>query len=253
MDMRKILYATDLKEQTLSFSLLKGLLPLRRLGLEEMVFLQTTSSDDWIKGLSEAEIRSRVFVEKKIQVQKILDVARIQGVSLIVINLERGENSSYGAIIKKIIKESTLPLLFVNNTELSDVGESGFLSHVIFPTHWSAVSEKAFSYLLDFKDIIGELEIVTVINGKLTVKDLRELKKRLADARRRCLEVKIDAESHIYAGKVAEEILTAASDYKASAILMGGMSKERMTKKILTGSSSWKVTGVAKLPVLIVP
>jgi nucleotide-binding universal stress UspA family protein len=253
MDMRKILYVTNLEEQALSIDLLKGLLPLRQLGLDEIVFLQTTNTDAWTKGLSEAEIKSRVFVENKIQVQKILDVARVQGVSLIVINLARDEKTSYSAIIKKIIKESTLPLFFVSDTELIDTDGRGFLSHVIFPTDWSAVSEKAFSYLLDFKEILGELEIVTVINGKLTVKDLRELKKRLADTRKRCLEVKIDAESHIYAGKVEEEILMAASDYKASAIFMGGMSVERKSKRILRGSSSWKVTEVANLPVLIVP
>ncbi len=44
------------------------------------------------------------------------------------------------------------------------------------------------------------------------------------------LEEKIDAESHIYAGKTSEEILLAAKEYDASLIIMGVSSKNAIEK-----------------------
>ncbi|NNL41666.1 MAG: universal stress protein, partial [Desulfobacterales bacterium] len=105
----------------------------------------------------------------------------------------------------------------------------------------------------DFKKILGELEIVHVIKGKLTIKEMRELKDRLMKTRKICLDNKIDAESHIYAGKTAEEILTASRDYKTAMVVVGGRSGKKGLSKIFKKSSSWKVVCETGLPVLVVP
>lgn len=46
---------------------------------------------------------------------------------------------------------------------------------IIFATDWSPSSENALVYVLNFKEIIKELDIVHIISEKLTVRDLREL------------------------------------------------------------------------------
>ncbi|MBT8357056.1 MAG: universal stress protein, partial [Deltaproteobacteria bacterium] len=68
-----------------------------------------------------------------------------------------------------------------------------------------------------------------------------------------CLDNKIDAESHIYAGKTSEEILTAARDYKTAMIVVGCKSGKKGLSRIFKKSFSWKVVCETGLPVLVVP
>ena len=88
---------------------------------------------------------------------------------------------------------------------------------------------------------------------KLTVKDIRELKQRLAQTRKMCLTKKIDAESHIYAGRTVEEIITASEDYRATLIVLGSVPKKPFYKEIFRRNSSCRVAEEAAVPVLVVP
>ncbi len=255
MEARKLLYATDLKEKSLSFNLLKGILPVRELDFDEIAFLQTTPFDSWLKGLSDLNIKSKIILDDQLLPHGILKAAENEDASLIVVNLERKEGkTSRNSVIGQLIKESSLPILFISNTdqEIKPDGK-GIFACAVFATNWSHTSEKALAFLLDFKKIMGELEIVNVIKGKLTIKEMRELKDRLAKTRKICLDNKIDAESHIYAGKTSEEMITAAKDYKATMIVIGGDSEKKGLSKLFKKSSSWKVACGADLPVLVVP
>ena len=255
MEARKLLYATDLKEKSLSFNLLKGILSVRKLDFDEIAFLQTTPFDSWMKGLSDLNIKSKIILDDQLLPHGILKAAKNEEASLIVVNLEKKEGrTSRNSIIRQLIKDSSLPILFINNTnkEIKPNGK-GIFTCVVFATDWSHTSEKAFAFLLGFKKILGELEIVNVIKGKLTIKEMRELKDRLAETRKICLDNKIDAESHIYAGKTSEEVMTAARDYKAAMIVVGGESKKKGLRRLFKKSSSWKVACEADLPVLVVP
>ncbi len=255
MEARKLLYATDLKENSLSFNLLKGILPVRELDFDEIAFLQTTPFDLWIKGLSDLNIKSKIILDDQLLPHVILKAAENEEASLIVIKLEKKEGkTSRNSVIRQLIKESSLPILIINNTnkEIKPNGK-GIFAYVVFATDWSHTSEKALAFLLDFKKILGELEIVNVIKGKLTIKEMRELKDRLAETRKICLDNKIDAESHIYAGKTSEEIMTAARDYKAAMVVVGRESEKKGLNRFFKKSSSWKVACEADLPVLVVP
>ena len=255
MEARKLLYATDLKENSLSFNLLKGILPVRELNFDEIAFLQTTPFDLWIEGLSDLNIKSKIILDDQLLPHVILKVAENEGASLIVVNLERKEGkTSRNSIIRQLIKKSSLPLLFINSANhKAEPDEKGLFSHIAFATDWSYKSEKALDFLLDFKKILGEMEIVNVIKGKLTIKEMRELKDRLAETRKICLDNAIDAESHIYAGNTSEEILTAAKDYKTTMIVIGGESEKKGLSRLFKKSSSWKVACEADLSVLVVP
>jgi len=255
MEARKLLYATDLKENSLSFNLLKGILPVRELDFDEIVFLQTTPFDSWLKELSDLSIKSKIILDDQLLANGILNAAKNEGASLIVVNLDSKEGkTSKNSMIRQLIKNSSLPILFINNTNQEiKSGQKGIFASVVFGTDWSYTSERALAFLLDFKKILGELEIVNVIKGKLTIKEMRELKDRLMKTRKICLDNKIDAESHIYAGKTSEEILTAARDYKAAMVIVGGESEKKGLSRFFKKSSSWKVACEADLPVLVVP
>ena len=255
MEARKLLYATDLKENSLSFNLLKGILPVCELNFDEIVFLQTTPFDSWLKELSDLSIKSKIILDDQLLANGILNAAKNEGTSLIVVNLDSKEGkTSKNSIVRQLIKETSLPILFINNTNREiKSDQKGIFASVVFATDWSHTSEKALAFLLGFKKILGELEIVNVIKGKLTIKEMRELKDRLVKTRKICLDNKIDAESHIYAGKTSEEILTAARDYKAAMVVVGGESGKKGLRKFFKKSSSWKVACEAELPVLVVP
>ncbi|MCK4534323.1 MAG: universal stress protein, partial [Syntrophobacterales bacterium] len=247
----KLLYATNLKNQALSFSLIENILVLRHVGLEEIVFLQTTPFDEWLENLSSIGIKYRILTEEALSLPRILSVAGKEDVSLIIADLDRKtHNPSRSFLIKGLIKRSSVPVLVLNDTSMR--GKELF-EHIVFPTDWSTVSEKALTWLLGFSVIIKRLDIVNVINGKLTVKDIRELKKRLAQTRKMCLSKKIDAESHIYAGSIPEEVITASEDYRATLIILGTAPKKPFYKEMFRRNSSCRVAEEAAVPVLVVP
>ena len=255
MEARKLLYATDLKEKSLSFNLLKGILAVRELGFDEIAFLQTTPFDLWINGLSDLNIKSKIILDDQLLPHGILKTAENEEASLIVVNLERKEGkTSRNSVIRQLIEKASRPILFINNTNQEiKPGGKGIFACVVFATDWSRTSENALAFLLHFKKILGELEIINAIKGKLTIKEMRDLKGRLAETRKICLDNKIDAESHIYAGKTSEEIMAAAKDYKATMIVIGGESEKKSLSRMFKKSSSWKVACEADLPVLVVP
>jgi nucleotide-binding universal stress UspA family protein len=255
MEARKLLYVTDLKEKSLSFNLLKGILPVHKLGFNEIAVLQTSPYNSWLNGLADFNMTSKIILDDQLLPGKILNTAKNEGTSLIVVNLDREQGkAAKNAMIKPLIRYSALPILFMNNPDQEiKSDQKGIFSSVVFATDWSETSERALAFLLDFKNILGELEIVHVIKGKLTIKEMRELKDRLLKTRRICLDKKIDAESHIYAGKTSEEILTAARDYKTAMVVVGGESEKKGLSRIFKKRSSWKVVCETDLPVMVVP
>jgi nucleotide-binding universal stress UspA family protein len=254
MEIRKILFATDLEDQAFSLNLLRQILPLQELGLEQIFFLQKTPFDKWIEELSATRIEARIIVDEDLSLSRILKAAEEEDVSLIVTNLSKNKTkTSRGLNIRKFIRQSTCPILFANNIDpMTEIDKKELFSHIIFATDWSLKSEKALSYLLGLKRILGELEIVNVIDRKLTVRDMRQLKEKLVHTRKKFLNEKIDAESHIYAGKTLEEILTAAKDYRATMVVIGGESEKRSLKGLFKKGSSYKIADEATLPVLVI-
>ena len=129
----------------------------------------------------------------------------------------------------------------------------GLFHHVIFATDWSRASKVALEYfLLNFKGIIGILEIVNIINMRLSVRDIRNLRRKLEGTRKVFLDMGIDAESHIYAGKPPEEIILAAKDYNATSIVMGTSFKP-FIRSIFSKSCACMVAREAEVPTMIIP
>jgi nucleotide-binding universal stress UspA family protein len=145
------------------------------------------------------------------------------------------------------------PILVVNKGQKDlDFVSKGVFERILFTTDWSPASHRALEYILGFKKLVKELDIVNVIYDKLTVRALRELKKRLIETRTRCLDEDIEAEYHLYAGETASEIILAAEEYDSTAIVMGLTHGQRL-RDIFRGRPSCRVASRASLPTLIVP
>ncbi len=247
----KLLYTTNRKERDPSYGLKETLLILKDVGFREVVYLQTTPGDERFKDLSGTGITYGIQVEKTLSLQRILNAASKESVSLVIADFDRAiQKPSRSFLIRGLIRKTSVPVLVLNNIPAQG---DGLFEHIIFPTDWSPASEKALAYLLGFSSIIKRLDIVNVINGKLTVRDIRELKEKLIRTRKTCLSEKIDAESHVYAGSIPEETIKASEDYKATLIILGISSKKPFYKRIFRKNLSFRIAMAAAVPVLIVP
>ena len=252
IEIKKLLYATDLKEPTLS--LLEGLLDIKKIGLKEIILLSSSPSGDLGRKLSEDGVNLRAVEGSGPLPFRIFETANRENPSLIVAHLNREKKKFFrGGTARNLIKKTLFPLLLINeNGGGRNFSTKGLFDSVILATDWSDSFRKALLYIIGLKEILGVLDIVNVLNEKLTVRDIRHLKERVEEVRKICLEEEIDTESHFYAGKIAGEILLASKDYNASLIAMGYQSKG-IFKEIFSGSTCYRVAEASSVPVLVIP
>jgi len=252
MQIGKLLYVTGVTEP--EFSEVRRLSELRTLGLEEVVFLHATKVEGWETRLAEYGINSRTFVVKGQMARSILDVADREKVSLIAASLNRDiSGRARRSLTKDLLRSSRVPVMILpENVEASASAQKGIFTQVIFADDWSPASEKARSYLLNFREIIKELEIVYVLDRKLSVRDMGDLKEKLSKTRKIFLDQGIDAEAHVYAGEPADEVMLAARDYGATCIVMGTTGKSPL-KELFSKSYSYRVAEASVVPTLVIP
>jgi len=252
MEARKLLYATD--SRYIHASELELLLALRTLGLEEVILLPTTKVEGFEKRLADHGLKLKTLTLDGPVVPGILRAAQREAVSLIAASFDRDTGGWLrGSVTRDLLRSSPVPVMILpKDAQASWSGQNGVFAHVIFPTDWSAASEKALGYLRKFKEIIKELEIVHVIDKKLSVRDMRNLDRKLRESRNTFLDHGIDAESHIYAGKRSEEIMLAAKNYNATCIVIGTTGKSAL-RDFLSHSCSYHVAEASVVPTLVVP
>jgi len=252
MQIRKILYATGVSQP--KFSEVQRLTEFCTLGLEEVIFLHATKVEGWETRLAEYGINSRAFPVEGQMTRSILDVAHREGVSLIAASLKRDRSSRIGrSLTRDLLRLSRVPVIILpENVDVSESVQEGVFTHIIFADDWSAASEKARGYLLNFGKIIKELEIVYVLDKKLSVRDMGNLKDKLSQTRKIFLDHGIDAEAHVYAGEPADEVMLAAQDYGATCIVMGTTGKG-LLKELLSKSYSYRVAEASVVPTLVIP
>jgi nucleotide-binding universal stress UspA family protein len=254
MRVRKLLYIADRKKRGLSPQTMENLLAFRKGGVEEIVFLNAETPESRIEELSRLSVKSKVLSDVDVSPDVITRITKDENISLIVIGLEKeGEDTHINAVLKDLIEITTIPLLIVKENGNNKISERGLFDHIIFATDWSASSEKALQYLLGFKELMSALDIVHVFNRKLTVKDMRDLRDRLVETRKICLDEGIDAESHVYAGKTGEEIVRASQDYRGTVIVLGASTRKSFWKELFDKNATYGVIREASIPVCVVP
>jgi len=254
MRVRKSLYIADRKEREVSSQTMENLVAFRQGEVDEIVFLNADMPESKIEELSRLSVKSKVLSDVDVSSDVITRITKEENISLIVIGMEKGrEDTQINLVLKNLIEITNIPLLIVKESGNGEMSEKGLFDHIIFATDWSASSEKALQYLLSFKELISALDIVHVFNRKLTVKDMRDLKDRLVQTRKICLDKGIDAESHVYAGKTGEEIVRSSQDYRGTVIVLGASTKKTLWKGLFDKNSTYDVVRKASIPVCVVP
>jgi len=253
MEIRKLLYVSDPEKPDLAH--IRSLMSLRQLGLEEILLLHPSRVENRENIGFEYGVRSEELIYEGPALPKILDAVHQEKASLVAVS-QKGEAKKFvnGRLMKNLLKKSPVPVIVFNKTvHGSGRDHEPLFHHVIFATDWSRASKVALEYfLLNFKGIIGMLEIVNVINMRLSVRDIRNLRRKLEGTRKVFLDMGIDTESHIYAGKPPEEIILAAKDYNATSIVMGTSFKP-FIRSIFSKSCACMVAREAEVPALIIP
>ena len=253
-EVAKLLYVTNMRQP--SFSEVERLLALRTLGLKEVVLLHTTKVEDWETRLANQGINSKTLTVDGPLVPGILNAAHREAISLVAANLKRDKRGPLrGSLTTQLLKASTLPMLILpEGTQASEPMEKSVLTNLVFATDWSPSSGNTLRYLLslNLKTITETLEIVHVIEKKLSIRDMANLNYKLTEWRKIFLDDGLDAEGHVYAGKASEEIMLAARDYDATCIVMGTTGKSAV-KDLFSPSCSYRVAEVSVVPTLIIP
>jgi nucleotide-binding universal stress UspA family protein len=253
MEIRKLLYVSGTDEPDIVH--IRSLMALRQIGLEEILFLHPNKMETWETIGCDYGIRSEALIYEEPALPKILDVVHEKKASLVAVS-QTGKAKKFvnGGLTRDLLKKSPVPLIVFSKTgQGSGRDHESLFHHVIFATDWSRASKVALEYfLLNFKGIIGMLEIVNVINLRLSVRDIRNLKRKLEGTRKVFLDMGIDAESHIYAGNPPEEIILAAKDYNATSIVMGTAFRP-FIRSIFSKSCACVMAREAEVPALIIP
>ncbi|HUV51275.1 MAG TPA: universal stress protein [Anaerolineae bacterium] len=257
MDVKKIVYATNLSEPT--FRVLDGLSGLKRLGLQEIVLLSNNASPDlfeaWKKRLSDLGIHVSIKIDPCKLSASVLNIIQKNNISLIILHFNKKENRRIfgGSILNDIIKSTNIPLLIVDKDEKGlNFSSKGMFERVLLTADWSPEYEKALQQVLDFKELISELELVNVIFEKLSMRDVQQLMEDMINTREMCLKLGVSTEYHMYAGEISEEILRAAHEYESTVIVMGATRRQKF-KDIFLGRPVCRVIEKAPIPVLLVP
>jgi len=249
---KKLLYVSHLKEPT--WNILEGLLDIKTIGLEEIILLSEGLPQGLKERLSEHGINLKRDEGSGPLIPRILETANREHTSFIVAHLKREKRKFFGGgIARNLIRNTPFPLLIIHeNGEARSSSIKGLFDSVILATDWSDAARRTWLFIIGLKEIIGVVDIVYVLNEKPTIREIRQLRDRVEEIRRICLEEKIDTESHIYAGKTPEEILLAAKDYDATLIAMGYGSKG-IVRETFSGSACYRIVEESSVPVLIIP
>ena len=257
MDVRKLLLATDITDAAACEGMVRGLLPLKAMGLERVLILRTPEACDPGPYLTAGALESETLEGGAMRLTNVAGQARDATVSLLVI----GSNGGFGharskSALRAFFRALPAPAVFFPGGEAdSPPPAENLFHHVTFASDLTGASEETLRALIGFGGLIHELEIINVIDKRITIKEMRELKERLALARALCLKEGVDAEAHIYAGKTPEEIVLAARDYKTSLIAVGfGTGGPRgPVAGMFLDCTAHQVLRQSRVPVLVIP
>ncbi len=292
MSINKILFPTKFRE--LALDSLEALVDLKKVGLKEVVLLHVIEREQvgfvpyggylkdeeerlrevadlkfeqWRAFLDSKGVGSKTHVVVGTPVPEILKLAEQEKVDFVVAGRKKKkglEKVYFGSTMLHLLRESAFPVLAFKfmcefreeDGEVSTRVNQRIFERPIIATDWSPASEAGLKYVVRFKGLIEELNVIHVLGEDLGKKRLQEARKageeRLQTACDRLKKKGIKANSHICAGPLVEEIIRAASEHHSSLIVMGTTGKDRW-KEFWLGSASHRIAEIAPLPVLLIP
>jgi nucleotide-binding universal stress UspA family protein len=226
--------------------------------------------ENWQEAISAEGIESKIRIEVGNPVPKLLRIAEEEKVDLIIAGRKKRTvlgKVYVGSHTLELIRRSTVPVL-VSKYMVRFEWEGDLITRVndrlftapLLATDWSEPSKKALGLVSSFKELADKVMVTHIIGVKIS-KGLdkselnrieKESKERLEEYCDRLKKDGINAESHLFSGRSAHEIVRVAREHKASMIVMGTTGKDRF-KEFWLGSVSHRVTESSELPVLLVP
>jgi nucleotide-binding universal stress UspA family protein len=224
--------------------------------------------EDWQRSLSQNGIMSKKVIEVGEPVPKILDVAEKEKIDLIVIGRKKRtdtEKSFIGSYTHDLITRSRFPIL-VSKYMVQFKWEDALLTKVndrpfetpLFAADWSEQSQRAVDILISLKNVVKKVYVFHDINLKNHDTEEfpameKETREKLDTYCRQLKEAGIDAEPHLGAGGVLDEMLRVSREREASMIVIGNTSKNHFMNDMLHRSLSYQVAKMSELPTLLVP
>jgi nucleotide-binding universal stress UspA family protein len=227
--------------------------------------------EDWQKSLSERGISSKVVVSVGETVHEILKTAEAEKVDLIIIGRKKrvgGTASFIGSHAHKIITRSKFPTLVSkymvefdwDEATLTQVNKAPFETPLL-GVDWSERTGRALDLLISLKGVVRNVFLFFNIDEKTLEKSSeaevmtlkKDIEEKLDEYRNRLKRGGIEAEPHIGAGGMLDELMRISRERNASMIIVGNTSKDRWLSNILDRSLSYQITKMSELPTLLVP
>ena len=227
--------------------------------------------EDWQNAISARGIESRIVIKVGDPVPQILHVAEDEKADLMIVGKERSTSIDHpfaGSNTLQIITRSKIPTMIgkfmvcfkVNGGEVCERVNDRIFDSPMLVTDWSEPCERALELVGSLNSVIKKAIIFHDMDSKILKKhdeeEIEIIKKRSsAKLDGFCSVLKkagIDAESHLGAGELLEEIIRISRERQATMIIIGTSSKSRFSE-LLHGSISHEIAKVSELPTLLVP
>ncbi|MBN2467319.1 MAG: universal stress protein [Deltaproteobacteria bacterium] len=283
-----MLFVTQFEE--LWFNAIESLMDLRKAGFNHFVFLHVIKREevalrrgvgylkeeevklremanvrfiDWAESLYEQGMEVGAYVSIGDPVNKIVDTAKEEDVHLIVTGRHRKTKLLELLACPEaigVVRRAPVPVLVYKYMLPSGKINDKPFERPLFATDFSSASDRAISYLLQIKNVIGKLEIIHVVSetqlkdtSTLSVQRVRkEYRKKLERIRNMFMDAGLQADSHLYVGNLEEQVQKATEERGASMVVVGKTSKKTV-KEDLLGSLPKKLVEESLLPVLLIP
>ncbi len=226
--------------------------------------------EDWQRSLSEKGIDSRIIINVGEPVHEILSVAEKEQAGLIVIGRKKRidtEDSFIGSYTHEIITRTRIPTLVSkymvqfqwDEAVLTRVNSKPFEAPLVV-VDWSELSQRVIEFLSGLCGAVKKASVFYNLDadtlrgsseaGISRIKE--ENLRKLQDYCRKLESCGIEAQPHLGAGEILNEILRVSRERKASMIMIGNTCGQHFLERMLHRSISYEVTRMSELPVLLV-
>ncbi|MDW5562518.1 MAG: universal stress protein [Methanomassiliicoccus sp.] len=277
----RILFPLDFSEQSLR--MLDCLLELKHLGTKEIILChvvpvgggltaeQRTMMDDLRRSLDGAGIASAEIVEQGNPIEKVLDVAKREEVSLIAMaSSGKGKTREFlmGSTSFGILRSSTTPVLVNKLKVIETEGRTmvapacqAIFRKALVPIDFSNCTSACMDLIPQLSELgLKESVLFHVVEGaKANMDDevkfkrvLDEVMAKLEDLREELEGKGCNASTHVHFGTVSYNILEASRELNISLILLGAHRKS-LLRELTLGGNSETVIRRSQVPLLIIP
>jgi len=277
----RILFPLDFSEQSLR--MFDCLLELEHLGTKEVILChvapagqgltpeQQTIMDDLEKNLGEVGIKASEAVEQGSPVEKVLDVATREKVSLIAMASSgkgRAREFLVGSTSFGVLRSTAIPVL-INKFEVVERGGrtvvapacKSIFRKALVPIDFSSCTATCMELIPQLSRLgLGESVLFHVLeSSKANIDDESKFRVIMDDVTAKLDALRLDlvhqgckVSTHVHFGTVSYNILEASRELEATLIILGAHRKS-LLREITLGGNSETVVRRSQAPLLIVP